>query len=136
MGCHFEGAVLAAAAVAFLFSRPALRATAVSSPYTKPAGPTGPTDGWVLARPWPLTVGWAGAETAVPFATGCGLCPLRPLAVVGWGGGHLLRFVPLETGVNGRCRLTGRYVITPVSVSLPGLALVWLTLCGHNGNVG
>jgi hypothetical protein len=81
MGCHFEGVVLAAAVVPFLFRRPALRDTAVPSPYTKPAGPT---NGWGLTRSWPLTVGWVGAGTAVPFATGCDLYPLRPLAVLGW----------------------------------------------------
>jgi hypothetical protein len=50
----------------------------------------------------------------------CGLCLLRPLAV--GGRGHPLRFLPLETDINGRCRLTGRYDRAGCGPALPGVA--------------
>jgi hypothetical protein len=50
-----------------------------------------------------------------------------PVTAVGsWGGsGHTLRFVPLETDINGRCRLTGRYNRAGISqLTRSGVGLV------------
>jgi hypothetical protein len=50
---------------------------------------------------------------------------LLPVTAVGSCGGHPLRFVTLETDINGRCRLTGQYNGAGISqLSRPGIGLV------------